>query len=293
MKKIFLFLFILLITLVSQADATVIWQEDFNNYSKDWLCGTTPSASRLKVYCAAPLKRGRTHSDYSSMGAELKGWDGKDPPYINGIIDAAGRTGKGYRINLRKVCFVNGENILNGKKIANSANPVYLRWYQRDSWTDFRWSSYEKLFRLKGSDGNQFAIPEWKGDSRSKTYFRLWLSTGALLNWKNFNLNSYIDAVATDGIKDKWMCYELKMDMVNNTYEFFVNGTSMGEKSAGRPLATTKRLTYITIGGNQNNAYCSQGKMIRPCWNDGDIFKTRDYDDIAASTERIGCEVVE
>ena len=285
-------MFILLITFVSQADATVIWQEDFNNYPRDWLCGTTPSASSLEVHCTAPLKRGRTVSDYSGMSAELKGWDGKTPPYINGIVDAAGRTGKGYRINLRKVCFVNYENILDSKKFINNSGITYLRWYQRDSWSDFHHSSYEKLFRLKGADGYQFAIPGFYGGAMSKTYFALGLIGGSSIYWKNFNLNTYKDAVATDGIKDKWMCYELKMDIVNNVYEFFVNGTSMGEKSASRPLDITKRLTYVTIGGNQNNVYCSHGTMIRPCWNDGDTFKTRDYDDIVVSTERIGCEAV-
>jgi len=267
---------ILCIFLASVCNSTVLWQENFDSFSQDMTCGK-PSSNETQ--CTAP-------NGYTSWFAETKGWSGSNPSFINGIVPTAGREGMGWRINLRTVCATNYENVLNANKFSADANPVYLRWYGRESWNDFRYSSYEKLFRLKNNSGSQIIIPEWMGDG-TKTFFRVWLNNSSVMDWTNFDLKTFTDLVAPNGVKDVWMCYELKIDLVNNKYEFFVNDVSMGEKSAKRALSTSYRIKGVSIGGNQNNVYCSSS--TKPCWTPASDFKTRDYDDIVLSTERVGC----
>ena len=268
---------VLCIFLASTGNSTVLWQEDFDKFNQDVTCGKPGSN---ETQCTAP-------TGYTSWFAETKGWGGSNPSFINGIVSTAGREGRGWRINLRTVCATNYENVLNANKISTDANPVYLRWYSRENHTDFRYSSYQKLFRLKNNSGNQIIIPEWMGDGYKSSFFRVWLSNGSIMDWTNVNPNTFKDIVAPSGIKDVWMCYELKMDIVNNKYELFINDVSMGEKSAKKPLVTSNRVKAVTIGGNQNNVYCIGGTY--PCWTPTSDFKTRDYDDIVLSTERIGC----
>ena len=278
MKYLVTFLTILCsIFFVATTNSTVLWQENFDDFSSDMTCG---KAGGLESYCTAP-------SGYSSWSAETKGWSGSNPSFINGIVSTAGREGRGWRINLRIVCATNYENTLNANKISVDANPVYLRWYGRESHVDFSRSSYEKLFRLKNNSGSQIIIPEWMGDGVGKTFFRVWLNNSSVMDWTNFDLKTFTDSVAPNGAKDVWMCYELKIDIVNNKYEFFVNGNSMGEKSAKRALSSSYRVKAVTVGGNQNNVYC--GSTNKPCWTPTSDFKTRDYDDIVLSTERVGC----
>jgi hypothetical protein len=266
---------------VATGNSTVLWQENFDSFDSDVLCGTQTGS--VESYCTAP-------SGYTGWSAETKGWDGKNPSFINGITSTAGREGRGWRINLRIVCATNYENVLNANKINVDANPVYLRWYGRENHTDFKYSSYQKLFRLKNNSGSQIIIPEWMGDGYRGSFFRVWLNNGSVMDWTNVNPNTFKDATAPNGIKDTWMCYELKMDIVNNKYEFFVNGNSMGEKSAKKALSTSNRVRSVSVGGNQNNVYCASGTY--PCWTPTSDFKTRDYDDIIFSTERVGCASV-
>jgi hypothetical protein len=288
MKHLLLILVMLVCSflIAPQVDATVLWEENFDSYNTNWYCGTNVGA--VEEACTPPVKVGKSSSDYILYKAETKNWVGSNPSFISGIVPEAGREGRGWRINLRIVCATNYENILDAKNIGVDANPLYLRWYGRESWKDFKYSSYEKLFRIKDQNGSQIIIPEWMGNGYSQGFFRVWLNTGAVMDWTNFNLNTFTDSVATPDLRNKWMCYELKMDIVNNKYEFFVNGVSMGEKSASRALSTSKRIRYVTIGGNQNNVYCIGGTY--PCWTPTNTFQTRDYDDIVLSTERVGCE---
>jgi hypothetical protein len=91
------------------------------------------------------------------------------------------------------------------------------------------------------------------------------------LVWTNWNLE-------TSGFEDQWVCYEVKLDVGNNKYEFWVNDVSKGEKSSSSPLSTSYYPRYIYIGGNQ----------IQDFWVDSRI-EYRDYDDVVVGSTKIGC----
>ena len=254
--------------IMTQVNATVLFQDDFNSYSKDWLC----KLADCSINPGLPVKAGQSKSDYLVFNSNVSDWNGTTPSYNSGITSDAGMTGRGFRYYLRQEPFPNGENLLVSNSIG-SYNPIYLRWYEKDSHLDFSKSSYQKLFRLYHNGSTQTAIPEWIGGYGSgKTYMRLWLGNGATMVWTNYNL-------ATSGNMDKWVCYEMKLDIVNNKYEFFVNGVSMGEKSASSKLNTSYRVKYIGIGGNQHNT---------DCWTPKTALKTRDMDNVVVSTTYIG-----
>lgn len=277
MKK---YIFIMLVFLISlwgvPVSSTTLWSENFDGFP-DWRCPPTSTHNTLETSCTsiAPVKTGETTSPFISIISDTYDWDGATPTYIHGIYSIAGRTGKGWRLHLRGYTNpTNFENILDGRDIGVDANPVYLRWYARESHLDFRNSSYQKLFRLKPASGSQIMIPQWIGSQDGlHTQFRLWFSNGSTIYWTNYDL-------ATSGTKDIWVCYELKMDIVNNKYQFWINDVNMGEKSASTNIATSNRVRRVTVGGNQHSVNC---------WTPATDYKTRDYDDIVLADSKIGC----
>jgi hypothetical protein len=273
-KYIYIILVFFILLWGVPVNSTVLWSEDFDGFP-DWRCPPTSTHSTMETSCTAPVKTGQTVSPFSSCISDTYDWDGATPTYIHGIYSTAGRTGKGWRLHLRGYTATpNYENIMKGRDIGVDVNPIYLRWYARESHLDFKNSSYQKLFRMYPVSGPQIMIPQWIGSTDGlHTYFRLWFSNGSTIYWTNYDL-------ATSGTANTWVCYELKFDIANNKYQFWINDTNMGEKSASTNIATSNRVRYITIGGNQHSANC---------WTPATDYKTRDYDDIVLSDSKIGC----
>lgn len=291
MKKLKILLFFFLIAgafcLAENSQAAVLWQENFDGYSRDYLFGppsvitdnscawNADQASSESVYCGVP-------SAFQYGKADTQGWGiSGEAPYVHGINSSGARgAGKGWRLNLRahpRTKGYDGENILKSKSFSSSGvNVFYQRWYMRESNINWDVTSYQKLFRIFGNSGaGQSFIPEWYAGR-----FRLWGRSGGVADWTNVNPKTYTDSTVPSGIQNQWVCYEIKYDIPAQTYQLWVNGNDKGVKT-GSLVPTSERIVSVEVGGNQHNI---------GAWSPFTGYKTRDYDDIVFSDSRIGCD---
>jgi len=176
----------------------------------------------------------------------------------------AGPNARGFRIYLEEDCWPTGENILR-KDLGAGHQLLYLRWYQRESTTDF--ANFQKLFRLKQPSG-QVLIPEWQVDGNALR-MNLWdVNSG----------NRFFDGydLRTDYVPGTWVSYEIKIDIVAQQAEFWVDGVSRG--SFTNPAwSTSWAIRYVEVGGNQYGH----------SWS-APVEQYRDYDDIVVSSAPVG-----
>ncbi len=233
----------------SLAQAQIVWQEDFNVPTKDWIC--------CKADCALTPGVPPGYTEFHSN--TMCGGDGCNA----GIISAADRqgSGRGFRIDFTPTCFPTGENVLK-KALPQKLQRFFLRWYERDTLN--RFDNFHKLFRLKQASG-QILIPEWQRNG-SHIQMNLW---DAASNSNHFFTGYNLD---TDYVPGTWTCYEIFIDIPNKAAEFWVNGESKG-KLTNQAWSTSWAVQNIEIGGNQYG---------------GGAGNYRDYDDIVASLSYVG-----
>jgi hypothetical protein len=255
-------------------NSTILWSESFDTYA-DWCGGRQVDCSNCasgstEVLCTCP-----SGSPYTQCTANVQEWGTAtpEPDCSHGISSAYGRTGKGWRINLRAYARSFGVDYENVMKVTNinssNKNPVYLRWYMKENWWTWK-TYYQKMFRIKGRlTGSQIMIPEWFSPDGSSYYFRVWFNNDNTANWTN----------VTSSVDNNWHCWELKFDIANKTYELWVDEVSKGVKTGQAPSAgTTETINGIELGGNQHNSLLGYSG-----------YKTRDYDDIIISDTRVYC----
>jgi len=240
---------IVLLGSVSSTRAQVIWQEDFDGFTRDWVCcqpdcGLNPG-----------LPTGYTEFHANTMC----GGDGCN----TAIIPAADRngSGRGMRVKFTSTCFPTGENVLK-KNLGTNLQRFYLRWYERDTLNSF--SNFHKLFRLKQGT-SQILIPEWQ-TTGSHIQMNLW---DANSNSNHFFTGYNLDTDYTPGT---WVCYEIFIDIPNRQAQFWVNGVSKGTLT-NQAWSTSWYVLNVEVGGNQYG---------------GGAGNYRDYDDIVVSTSYIG-----
>lgn len=239
------------------AHAQVIWQEDFDSFSKDWVCCLSDCA------LVPGLPPGYTEFHSNTMDGNY----GECNTQIttDAHLGTTEANKRGYRIYLEgNDPFPTGENVLK-KNLGANYTQIYLRWYERDSYRNF--TNFQKLFRLKQTSG-QILIPEWQVNY-SHVNMNLWSTTTGNLFWTNYNLD-------TDYTPNTWVCYELKIDLVNKQAEFWVDGVSKGSKSIPG-WGTGWYIRYIEVGGNQ----------FGHSWS-APTEHYRDYDNIVVSTSYVG-----
>lgn len=244
---------------IGTGHATVIWQENFDGFTKDWNC----SLADCSLNPGLP-------PGYSAFGSNTlcKNYGNPNTQIVTGAerTSPGGTNKRGFRINLEEDCLPPGENIL-GKNLGADYGLLYIRWYQRDAVNTF--SNFQKLFRLKQADGNQILIPEFQVNS-GKVQMNLWdVATADNHFFTGYNLT-------TDYTPGTWVCYEIKIDLINKQAQFWVNGVSKGSFNATW-WSSNWKIRYIEIGGNQYGH-----SWVYP------TEKTRDYDDIVVSTSYVG-----
>lgn len=249
---------LLLVICAATGHATVIWQESFDGYTRDYNC----DLADCSVNPGLPsgyfgFSANRLCKNYGQSNSQIVGAAERSNP---------GQTNKrGYRINLEEQCWPTGENTLR-KNLGKDYSLIYLRWYQRDSTKSF--SNFQKLFRLKKADGNQILIPEFQV-SGSGVQMNLWdAQSNANHFFTGYSLSQY-----TPGT---WVCYEIKIDLVNKQAQFWVDGVSKGTLNATW-WASGWTIRTVEIGGNQYGHSWTQPKE-----------ETRDYDDIVVADSYIG-----
>ncbi len=249
---------LLLLAICHTGHATVIWQESFDNFTRDYNCSLSDCSSNPGV-----------PTGYMSFGSNTLGKNYGNPN--TQIVGGAERSNpgatnkRGFRINLEEQCWPTGENIL-VKDLGRNYTLLYLRWYQRDSTKSF--SNFQKLFRLKQSNG-QILIPEFQVNG-SNIQMNLWDAQSSSNHFfTGYSLNSHYTA-------NTWVCYEIKIDLVNKKAEFWVNGVSKGTLNATW-WPDGWYIRYVEIGGNQYGH----------SWT-APTEHTRDYDDIVVADSYVG-----
>jgi len=258
-KKIISGMAVLLLLVICQTGhTTVIWQESFDGYTRDYSCSLSDCALNPGLPAGfAGFGSNTMCKNYGQPNTQIITSAERSNP---------GQTNKrGFRINLEEQCWPTGENILK-KDLGKNYTLLYLRWYQRDSTKSF--TNFQKLFRLKQADG-QILIPEFQVNG-SNIQMNLWDSqTSSNHFFTGYNLNTQY-TVGT------WVCYEIKIDLVNKKAEFWVNGVSKGTLNATWwPSGWYVR--YVEIGGNQYGH-----SWVSP------TEQTRDYDDIVVADSYVG-----
>lgn len=259
MKKIISAMAVLALLIVCQTGhSTVIWQENFDGFTRDYNC----SLGDCSLNPGLP-------PGYTGFGSNVLGKNyGRPNSQIVTTAERSnpGQTNKrGFRINLEEDSWPTGENILK-KDLGKNYTLIYLRWYQRDSVKSF--SNFQKLFRLKQSNG-QILIPEFKA-SGGNIQMNLWdAQTNSNHYFTGYNLN-------TQYTVNTWVCYEIKIDLVNKQAEFWVNGVSKGTLNATW-WPSGWYIRYIEVGGNQYGH-----SWVYP------VEQTRDYDDIVVADSYVG-----
>jgi len=231
------------------AGAQIVWQENFDNFTHDWIC--------CRADCALTPGLPPGYSEFHSN--TMCGGDGCN----TAIIPAADRrgSGRGMRVKFTSTCFPTGENVLK-KNLGVNLQRFYLQWYERN--TINRFSNFHKLFRLK-QESTQILIPEWQING-GHIQMNLW---DANSNSNHFFTGYNLD---TDYSPGQWACYEIFIDIPNRQAEFWVNGVSKG-KLTNQAWSTSWYVVNVEIGGNQYG---------------GEVGNYRDYDDIVVSTSYIG-----
>ncbi|MBP1748365.1 MAG: hypothetical protein H6Q52_904 [Deltaproteobacteria bacterium] len=250
---------VLALLIISQTGhSTIIWQENFDGFTRDYNCSLDDCA----------LNPGLP-SGYVAFGSNVRGKNYGRPNAQ--IVAGAERSNPGqtnkraFRINLEEDSWPTGDNVLT-KDLGKNYTRIYLRWYQRDSVKSF--GNFQKLFRLKQSDG-QILIPEFQVNG-GNIQMNLWdRQTASNHFFTGYNLNTQYTA-------NTWVCYEIKIDLVNKQAEFWVNGVSKGTLNATW-WPSGWYIRYVQIGGNQYGH-----SWIAPTEH------TRDYDDIVIADSYVG-----
>lgn len=248
---------LLLLVGIGTGHATVIWQENFDGFTRDYNCSQSDCSGSMPSGYSA-FSSNVMCQNYGQPNAQIVGAAERSSP---------GQTNKrAFRINLEQQCWPTGENILR-KNLGKDYSRIYLRWYQRDSTKSF--SNFQKLFRLKKADGNQILIPEFQVNG-SNIQMNLWdAQSGANHFFTGYSLN-------TQYTPGRWVCYEIKIDLVNRQAQFWVDGVSAGTMNATWwPSGWTIR--YIEIGGNQYGHSWTYPTEHQ-----------RDYDDIVVADSYVG-----
>jgi hypothetical protein len=260
MKKIMTGMAILAMLIMGRTGhATVIWQENFDNFTRNYDCSLADCALN------PGLPPGYTGFASNTL---CKNYGRPNSQITTGAERSyPGQTNKrGFRINLEEQCWPTGENILH-KNLGKDYTLIYLRWYQRDSVRSF--TNFQKLFRLKKADGNQILIPEFQVNG-SNVQMNLWDAQGSSNHFfSGYNLN-------TQYTVNTWVCYEIKIDLVNKQAQFWVNGVSKGTINATW-WPSGWAIHIIEIGGNQYGH-----SWVYP------VEQTRDYDDIVVADTYVG-----
>jgi hypothetical protein len=252
-----LFLLALLV-LGRSAGAVEIYSEDFDGFSRDWVCCLADCALDPGV------PPGYTEFHSNVLGLNY----GQCNCQITTEADR-GSGGRGLRINLEEDAWPTGENVLK-KDLGEDYRLLFIRWYMRESTTDF--TNFEKLFRIKQASG-QILIPEWKAES-GHVYMNLWdANTSANHLFEDFDLKTEVEV-------GQWTCYEIKIDLDAKNAELWVDGVSRGTLT-DQPWLDGWVMRNIEIGGNQYGHTWSEP-----------VEHPRDYDDIVIATEQVGCDDV-
>jgi len=233
--------------------AEVVWEQDFDDYSMDWICclgdcsiipGKPPGFSGFKSngsyidYCASQIIE-----------------DG----------DRSGTSGnRGYRIKLFWDHLPSRDSMLTVSLPAGHSK-LFFRWHMRESNVNGL-RGFDKVLRIWS--GSFQIVPEWKWN-QSKLKWNIWNAS----NGNQYPNSTDYRSVISD---DEWHCYEVMIDLANGEAKFWFDGVSSGTLTNQRYPDST--FSYFNIGGN------SYGHT----WSEPQI-ETRDYDDIVVSTERIGC----
>ncbi len=246
---------LLLLAICHTGHATVIWQESFDSFTKDYDCSQAVCTVMPPGYIG--FGSNTECKNYGNPNAQVTTSAERSNP---GTANK-----RGYRINLEEQCWPTGENIL-VKDLGKNYTLLYLRWYQRDSTTSFQ--HFQKLFRLKQSNG-QILIPEFMLNG-SSIQMNLWDAQSAS---NHFFTGYTLSLHYTPGT---WVCYEIKIDLVNKQAEFWVNGVSKGTLNATW-WPDGWYIRYVEIGGNQYGTTWVYPKE-----------ETRDYDDIVVADSYVG-----
>ncbi|MFH1587510.1 MAG: right-handed parallel beta-helix repeat-containing protein [Candidatus Diapherotrites archaeon] len=263
MKSIILL--VLLVLILQVVTAQVIFEDDFDAFTQDYLCGSP----ELGHDCTGPpgyevLKGSLNDASYGEPNAQ--------------IVAAGDRFGgvgnhRGLRFYLEArppEPLIANDSLLK-KILSEPEKAIYVRWYMRESFVDFT-SSFQKLFRFGNSEGEQTFVPEWKYWRYSdppEVQFNFWDSQNGNLMYTTFDLK-------TDVLPDSWHSYEIKIDLNNDEIEFWFDGESKGAFS-DRDYSDYGNTQGINIGGNTYNI-----DWLEP------VEETRDYDDVVVATEYIG-----
>jgi hypothetical protein len=257
-RLIFLVAALLFLLIGQNGQSAVYWDENFDGFTKNWSCGLSDCALN------PGLPPGYVGFGSNTMCRNY----GQNNTQITTLAERTnpGTANKrGFRIYLEEQCWPTGENILK-KDLGGNRTLIYLRWYQRDSVNSF--SNFQKLFRLKQTS-NQILIPEFQVNG-GHVQMNLW---DAQTNSNHFFTGYNLDTDYTPGT---WVCYEIKIDLVNKRAEFWVDGVSRGTLNATW-WPSGWYIRYIELGGNQYGQ-----SWVYP------TEETRDYDDIAVADAYIG-----
>ena len=272
MKKIVLLLAVLsLLTISQKAQATVIWSENFDRFTSDFVLDTGFHACPVGNYLSnskgcygnavKPAVIGTAH-------ARIKGTNKRG--FFQPIFDSWAAAGSNPNDPI-------GNEIGLGVIFPKTIDVMYIRWYQKDTYVQY--VNFQKLFRISngtlGSVGNQRFIPGWNvNGSHVQMSLGVGTGTGAAGSWIGHFFTGYnLDTNYTPGT---WKCYEIKIDTVNKVGELWVDGSSKGKVSLSDALASGVRISAMQVGGNHSYKVGQSGHSIT-------------YDDVVVADSYIGC----
>jgi len=234
----------------------MVWCEDFDSYSHEYIC------SNNQGDCDRP-------SQYTYFYGDISSSEEPDAAITNEaeMADSSNLDNRGFRLYVNP----NSGPTSAENKLTRLGLPIgqdfYLRWYQRLNFNTQ--SSYAKIFRIKVAPSSQRFIFDWYKEYNGKTNLIL-ASAADGFNAHNANYNF---ALEDEYQLDTWMCIEAFIDQTNNEWTLWVNDEDKG--SVGLPPSNYD-ISGFSIGGNQVGQ--------------GDSVHLIDYDNIAVSTQRIGCD---
>lgn len=253
MKKLLFLSFTLLFLFVPNfLYAQVIWQEDFDGFSSNWLLSNDNDG---RPNCPAGFEQcGGDQSTSNSPDIEI---------HTDFERSNRGGNNRAYRVwiypGTSPTCC---ENIL--RKDIPAVTDFYLRWYMRLSTNSM--GNYWKMFRFWDTRGTHRFILEPKyRHTWGETRFIITTTTGEESAWTNWIMSD-------DYTANRWVCMEVYVNQSNNEATLWVDGDNKG--TIHLPWSANYNVGRIGVGGNQTSA---SGKV-----------QTMDYDDIVVSTTYVG-----
>ncbi|MFH1587565.1 MAG: hypothetical protein ABID38_06945, partial [Candidatus Diapherotrites archaeon] len=266
-------LLVLLVMLSQLVTAQVIFEDDFDGLSQDYVCCN----SHTGYNGTCDLPPGYTY--FKS--------NGHDYGECNGLIipeaDRFGGRGenRGFRIHIEERTIPERDTQLT-VELAEPQKTVYFRWYERNSANDLMAGPGDKLFRISNSNEEQIAFILWDPEN-SLPGIPVYAATASYIPAENiydvqhFEKDGEVDFdLKTDVLPDTWHSYEIKIDIDGGSGELWVDGVSRGTIE-NQIWGGDWGIQYIYVGGNQ------QGQS----WFEPQE-EHRDYDDVTFSTEYIG-----